>query len=160
MKFSFYLVFLIPLYWALAGVFALALARAAPRAGWAAAAALATASFIQVGGIAAKIRINDYARSYLPAVEFVRQRATPQDQVNAACSFGFAYGFDRNLLDDPALGYYNGRKPKYIVAEEIFEGWWDTVPDSAIHAYCLKTLAGYDLIYNHAFYKVYRLRSL
>jgi hypothetical protein len=160
MKFSYYLVFLLPLYWALAAVFAVALGRAVPRAGWAVAAALGGASLIQVGGITAKIRIDDYARSYLPAVEFVRQHAAPQDQVNASCSFGFAYGFERNLMDDPALGYYSGRKPKYIVAEEIYDGWWDTVEDSNVHEYCLKTLAAYDLIYDRAFYRVYRLRSL
>ena len=159
MKFSYYLVFLLPLYWSLAAVFAVSLWRAGSSARWVAAGALAVASLIQVGGIGAKIRLNDYANSYLPAVEFVRQHAGPNEQVNASCSFGFGYGYDRNLMDDPSLGYYNGRKPEYIVAEEIYDGWWESI-EPEIGQYCKKTLAEYDLIYDQAFYRVYRRRVL
>jgi len=159
MKFSYYLVFLLPLYWSLAAVFVVSLWRALPRAGWVVACALALASLIQVGGIGARIRLDDYANSYLPAVEFLRQHAGPNQQVNAACSFGFGYGFDRNLMDDPTLGYYSGRKPDYIVAEEIYDGWWESV-EPEIGQYCKKMLAEYDLIYDQAFYRVYRRRNL
>jgi len=160
MKFSFYLVHLLPLYCAAWAAFVLYLWRAGHVPKLILAGALTGIALIEVGGILAKIRINDFATSYMPAVEFVRQHASDSDQVNASCSFGFGYGFDRNLLDDNSLGYYNHKKPEYVVAEEIYDYWWQerrTVqPD--VYRYCMETLKAYDLIYNKANYKVYQLR--
>lgn len=160
MKFSYYLVHLLPLYCALLAVYTMHLWRSGATMRWAVAGLLALASLVQVGGILAKIRLNDYGKSYLPAVEFVRAHALPADQVNASCSFGFEYGFDRNLMDDPSLGYYNHKQPEFIVEEEIYDGWWEesktTLPE--VYAFFKRTLAGYDLIYDRDGYRVYRRR--
>jgi hypothetical protein len=162
MKFSFYLVHLIPMFCALLALLVVTLWRAKPAARWALAGALALVGLVQVAGIAAKVRLNDYARSYLPAVEFVRDHASKSNLVAASCSFGFAYGFDRNLMDDPSLGYYNGRLPDYIVAEEIYDGWWQERESfqPAVYEYCMRTLKDYDVIYDRMSYRVYRRRAL
>ena len=164
MKFSYYLVHLNPLYCALLAAFAVTVWRSTPRAlsRWAIAGALATVGLVQVGGILAKVRLDDYGKSYLPAVKFVQQHASESDLVAATCSFGFAYGFDRNLLDDPSLGYYNGRRPDYIVADEIYDGWWEErrTFQPQVYEYSMRMLRNYDLIYDHAGYRVYRLRDL
>ena len=163
MKFSYYLVYLLPLYCVVLAIFAVSLWRSLPSVAprWAIAAAMALVGVVQIGGIAAKIRIDDYGRSYIPAVEFVRQHASASDSVNASCSFGFGYGFDRNLMDDPTLGFYNGRKPQYLVAEEIYDDWWEgiKVVEPEIYTHVMKTRNEYDLIYNHENYRVYRRRS-
>lgn len=164
MKFSYYLVHLIPLFCALLAIFSVTLWRAESVGRWkfvgrwAVAAALVLVCLVQVGGIAAKVRLNDYANSYLPAVEFVRDHASKSDLVDASCSFGFGYGFDRNMMDDPSLGYYDGRLPEYVVVEEIYDGWWQERKSlqPAVYAYCMKTMRDYQEVYDHMGYRVYR----
>jgi hypothetical protein len=125
---------------------------------WAVAVMLGIVVAVQVGGILAKIRLNDYGKSYLPAVEFVKQQAAPTDLVAASCSFGFGYGFDRNLIDDDTLGYYNGKRPKFIVAEEIYETTWQDMEPlfPAIYRHVRDVLSTYTLVYDAGDYKVYR----
>ena len=158
MKFAYYLVHLVPLYWAALAVFVCDLVRRGRVPRWAVVAILAIVATIQIGGILAKIRLNDYARSYLPAVEFVKQHAAPTDLVAASCSFGFGYGFDRNLIDDDTLGYYNGAKPNFIVAEEIYESQWTDMQllFPAIYKHVRDVLSTYALVYDAADYKVYK----
>jgi hypothetical protein len=160
MKFAYYLVHLVPLYWAALAVFVYESVKRGRAPKWAVAVMLGIVAAVQVGGVLAKIRLNDYARSYLPAVEFVKRQAAPTDLVAASCSFGFGYGFDRNLIDDDTLGYYNGKRPKFIVAEEIYElSWKDTGPlFPAIGRHIRDVLSTYELIYDAADYKVYRAR--
>jgi len=160
MKFAYYLVHLVPLYWVALAVFVREAVRKGRVPKWVVVGALGVVAAVQVGGILAKIRLNDYARSYLPAVEFVKQQAAPTDLVAASCSFGFGYGFDRNLIDDDTLGYYNGKRAKFIVAEEIYESQWKDMEPlfPAISRHVRDVLATYDLVYDAADYKVYKAR--
>jgi 4-amino-4-deoxy-L-arabinose transferase-like glycosyltransferase len=162
MKFSYYLVHLLPLYAVLTALFAIDLWRRKPAVRWVAVTALAAIGTVQVGGMLAKIRINDYAHSYLPAAEFVRTHVPPGDQVAASCSFAFAYGVNTQLMDDASLGYWSGRRPEYLVEEETYDGWWEESKTSMpeVYQYVKKNLADYELIYDHADYKVYRRRDL
>ena len=161
MKFSFYLVHLLPLYCVTLAIFSVTVWRKGSAPKWVVAGALGLLMTIAVAGIAAKIRIDDYGTSYMPAVKFVRQHASPSDLVDASCSFGFGYGFDRNLLDDATLGYYNGREPQYIVVEEIYDEWWHEIeaPQAAVYRHVVNTLGKYDLVYDHANYRVYARRK-
>lgn len=160
MKFAYYLVHLVPLYWTALAVFVCESVKRGRAPKWAVVVMLGIVAAVQAGGVLAKIRLNDYGRSYLPAVEFVKQQAAPMDLVVASCSFGFGYGFDRNLIDDDTLGYYSGRRPKFIVAEEIYESEWNDMPARfpAIDRHVRSVLSTYDLVYNAADYKVYRAR--
>ena len=160
MKFAYYLVHLVPLYWAALAVFVHESVKRGRAPKWAVAVMLGIVAAVQVGGVLAKIRLNDYARSYLPAVEFVKQQAAPTDLVAASCNFGFGYGFDRNLIDDDTLGYYNGKRAKFIVAEEIYESQWKDMQPlfPAIYRHVRNVLSTYDLVYDAADYKVYRAR--
>lgn len=161
MKFSYYLVFLLPLYCVTLAVFSITLWRSGKVPRWAIAGALAGVSLVQIAGIGAKIHLDDYDNSYLPAARFLLQHASAADEVAASCSLGFAYGFDRNLKDDPTLGYYNGEVPRFVVVEEIYDEWFHDAktafPD--IYNHVTRTLASYDLIYDQAGYKIYRRKA-
>jgi hypothetical protein len=37
----------------------------------------------------------------------------------------FELGFDANLIDDFRLGYYSGKRPDFIVANNIYRGWFN-----------------------------------
>lgn len=158
MKFSYYLVHLVPFYWSLAAVFAATLWRRGTVPKWAIAAGLAVAPLLQIGGIAARIRLDDYAHSYLPAVEYVRSHASPGDDIFAVCSFGFAYGFSPLVIDDDGLGFVSRRRPAFIVMEEIYDGQHEIYktarPDWYAHA--LGMLNSYELVYRNSEYRVYR----
>ena len=158
MKFAYYLVHLVPLYWAALAVFVYQSVKRGRVPQWAVVVMLGIVAAVQVGGILAKIRLNDYGKSYLPAVEFVKRQAAPTDLIAASCSFGFGYGFDRNLIDDDTLGYYNGKRPRFIVAEEIYESTWQDMEPlfPAIYRHVRDVISTYKLVYDAADYKVYR----
>ena len=117
--------------------------------------------FVEVGGIAAKIRLNDYRNVYMPAVEYVRAHAHTGDQVFTTCSFGFGYGFD-NIIDDDSLGYYSGKRPAFIVMEEIVDAQQELMKTYAPAKYhhAREMLDSYKLVYHNSEYRVYQRPDL
>jgi hypothetical protein len=158
MKFSYYLVHLVPFYAVILAIFVVHLwqQRAVPK--WLIATGLAGVALVQIGGIGMKIRLNNYGNSYAPAVEYVKAHATPQDLVYASCGFGFAYGFDSHYRDDETFGYFSKEKATFIVVEEIYDGQHAymkaALPDQ--YAHVQRTLDSYELVYRNAEYRVYQ----
>lgn len=159
-KFSFYLIHALPLYGALLAYLCVYLWQQKRLPRWLIAGALSLVVLVQLAGIAAKIRTDDFHKSYLPAVEFLRQRAQPGDLVAAACSFGFDYGFDRNLLDDPFMGYFNGKAPDYVVLEEVYLANYPGIRKESQERYdfAMNVINRYELIYDQNLYKIYKRR--
>jgi hypothetical protein len=159
-KFAYYLIHALPLF---CGVLAIAVAhlwtkQKAPR--WAIAGAVAALLLVETGGILAKIRLDDYHNVYLPAAEFVKAHANPNDEIFSSCSFGFAYGFDRKIIDDFTLGYFSGKRPPYIVMEEIFDYQHsvlkpaDRGTDADQYHHVREMLDSYKLVYHNSEYRV------
>jgi hypothetical protein len=161
-KFVYYLVHLLPL---LSGVLAIALAylwrtRGLPRL--VLAGGVAALVLVNTGGILAKVRLNDYGEAYLPAVQFVKEHAQPGDEIFTVCSFGFGYGFDKKIVDDESLGYYSGKRPPYIVMEEIFDDRYNLMKTYTPEKYRHVTdmLGSYKLVYHNSEYRVYERPDL
>jgi hypothetical protein len=93
-----------------------------------------------------------------PAVEYVQQHARLGDEVFGSCSFGFGYGFPPQFVDDDRLGFYSGRRPAFVVMEEIYDEqhrvYRTEAPAVCAHAQGL--LAAYDLVYRNSEYRIYR----
>jgi hypothetical protein len=75
-----------------------------------------------------------------------------------SAELGFGLGFDEHLIDDSYLGYYSGRRPDFIVVDEIyalsFQG--SQVERPAIYAHINKLLTeDYKLVYDQALYRIY-----
>lgn len=157
-KFSYYLVHLVEFYWALAAIAAVFTWRTGRWPRVLVVAGLGVAVLVQIGGILAKVRINDFAHSYAPAVAYVKQHASETDVIFAACSFGFGYGFPPQLIDDDTLGYSSGRRPDFIVLEEIYDLQHDLykVRLPATYSYIQQLLKSYTVVYHNREYRIYR----
>jgi len=161
MKFNYYLVHLLPFYLSALAIFAHFLWTNRPALRFAVAAGVAALALVAVGGILMKVRVNDMRNSYDPAVAFIKQNAGPNDMMFAACSFGFGVGFGPDLVDDAALGYYSGLRPRFIVMEEIYRDNVDIfrARDPKVYQYYLTLISGYRPVYDWGDYKIYERTS-
>lgn len=159
MKFSYYLVHLLPFYACLLAIAADWAWRAAPRGRPWIAAAVATMVAVEVGGMMLKARIDDYATSFAPAAAYLTQHAAPADLVMGSCSLWFSYGPERNLIDDDSLGFASGKHPRYVVFEEIYADSLSIYAANrpAVAAHIRRILAASQLVYDREHYKIYKV---
>jgi hypothetical protein len=161
-KFTYYLVLILPFY---AAALALVLAycwRRAPVAKPLIAIFVMGLIGLQAGGVGLRIRLNEYGRMYAPAVEYLKAHAGYRELIMASCDLGFGYGFAPNLDDDIRLGYNTGKVPEYIVVEEIYhdniDQWGTTQP--ALHRFIVNRLTReYDVVYDHTGYQIYKRKG-
>jgi hypothetical protein len=157
MKYSFYLIHMLPFFGALLSVWLVHLWQERRVPPILLAGAIAVVMGVQIGGVAMKIRLNDHDTVYLPAVNFLKNRARPGEMVAATSSFGFDYGFDTGLLDEDTFGYASGKKPDFIVMEEIYEDQHHLYKQQAPgkYKYIQDILDSYKLIYTGGEYRIY-----
>lgn len=157
MKYSFYLIHLLPFFGAMLSVWLVHLWRERRVPPVLPAVAAAVVIGVQIGGVAMKIRLNGHDAVYLPAANFLKNRARPNETVAASSSFGFDYGFDRGLLDEDTFGYTSGKKPDFIVMEEIYEDQHRLYKQQAPgkYEYIHDVLRSYKLIYTGGEYRIY-----
>ena len=161
-KLSFYLIHIVPLYTALVAVFVYWCysTRFVP----AALLALAVCGLlsIQLGGVLYRMKLNTYGKSYLPAISFLKANAGENSLVMGSAVLGFGLGYER-VHDDVRFGFNTGRKPDYIVVNDVYE---DTIrhyrsggegAELARHVNNLLTQE-YALVYDQNFYQIYARR--
>lgn len=155
-KLTTYLIHIIPIYAACLAVWIHWLWTRRLVTRWLIAPLVAGLLLLQIGGVVWKIKLNSYGRSFAPAVAFLKQTTNPNSIVFASADMGFGLGFDK-LTDDNRLGYYSHRSPDFIVVEEVyldaFDGHRKHRP--AVDQFVKARLKEYDLIYDHAYYKIY-----
>jgi hypothetical protein len=157
-KLSWYLVHMIPLFAAVLAIFLnwLWINSRLPR--WSIVALMSFFLMLQLGGMMLRIRQNSFQKSYLPAANFLKTNASRSSLIMGSTELAFELGFDANLVDDIRLGYYTGKKPDFIVVDEIYEDAFKGVgtQDLVVYQHVLDTLAKeYHPVYDHAFYKIY-----
>jgi 4-amino-4-deoxy-L-arabinose transferase-like glycosyltransferase len=128
---------------------------------WLMAGAVSGLLMIQLGGVALKIKQNSYQRRYAPAVAYLRAHKQPNSLVVGSADLGFGLGFTPHMLDDNWLGYANGKQPDFIVMEEIYQSIIEgsdghRARRPAVHQHVQATLKHYELVYDHAGYRIYR----
>jgi hypothetical protein len=96
--------------------------RSVPR--WALAAVLALVLVVQLATVARRVSQRAYSTIYLPATDYLKQHAKPQDVVMGSAELAFELGFDGNLVDDPRLGYRSGKRPSFIVIDQNRYAEW------------------------------------
>lgn len=152
-----YLVHIVPLYLSLFAIWVYWLwnRRAAPR--FLIAAGVVGLCLLNLAGIVWKIKINEYGKRYVPAVSFLKQNLKDNTLIMGSAELGFDLNFPKQLIDDPFLGYVTGKKPDYVVVDEIYEDAFDGSRKSRpqIYQHIQTTLREYDLVYDHSYYKIY-----
>lgn len=162
-KLAWYLVHTIPLFAGLLAIFVhwLWTSTRVPR--WAIALPLVLFGMLQLGGVAQRIRQREYQKTYLPAASFLKEHAGPSSLIMGSTELAFALGFDANLVDDVRLGYYTGKRPDFIVVEEVYQDAFIGVStqDMQVYQYIVDLLGNeYRPIYDHAHYKIYARNEL
>ena len=161
-KLSWYLVHMIPLFAALLAVFLSWLWTSTRVPRFVIVAPMLFFLALQVGGMFLRIRQNDYRRSYLPAVQFLEANAGSA-LIMGSTDLAFHLGFDANLVDDIRLGYYSGKRPDFIVVDEIYEdafkGIW--TQDLTVYQYMMDLVTTqYHPVYDQGHYKIYARNGL
>ncbi|HVX67749.1 MAG TPA: glycosyltransferase family 39 protein [Bryobacteraceae bacterium] len=118
---------------------------------------------LQIAGVVYLAMRQTYARTYAPAIAFLRSTVGPGHTIMGSASLGFGLRFPRTLVDDVRLGCLTGRKPDYIVVNEeytqVFRDYSRREPQ--IYEFIVSRLTQeYEPIYNRAGYQVYAIRGV
>src|SRR5439155_1113146 len=127
LKSSTYLVHTLPIATALLAASIFHYARA-DRSAFARRAALAASVFFVGIQLAYGLTANLVPRGQWDCdatLSFLRQHTTPSSQIVGGGELAFELGFDANLIDDPRMGYYSGKRSDFIVANNIYRGWFN-----------------------------------
>jgi hypothetical protein len=92
---------------------------------WVALAVAAIFFCVNAGGLLYTSYRDDYHKNYLPVADFLKSHAKASDLILAGSEFGFAMGFDRNMVDDVRLTYSSHKKPEFIVVSPNYQGFID-----------------------------------
>src|SRR3954453_17484344 len=118
---------------------------------------------VSVGGVAYTSLVkDDYHQMYLPTAEFLKRQAAPQDLIMAGSEFGFALGFDRNMVDDNDFTYQTHKKPVFIVMSNGYRGvlLHDRIVHPEIAAYFNDLLQhGYEPVFTQGEYQVFESKD-
>lgn len=110
---------------------------------------LAAYGLFGVASVAYRVRLDVHHRAYLPAARYLQRQVRPGDLVMAGGEFGLELGFARHVLDDPLLGFRNGRVPDYFVISTATRETLDeaTPRDSALARHVAATLGRYRRVF-------------
>jgi hypothetical protein len=108
------------------------------------------------------IRLNrlEWRWDYAAMLGFLRQHSTPSSQIIGGGELAFDLGFDANLIDDPRLGYYSGKRPDFIVANNVYRGWFvrSHVRYPEIHQHIERLLeTRYHEVFHNSLYTIYEV---
>ncbi|HEY6346651.1 MAG TPA: hypothetical protein VIY49_34605 [Bryobacteraceae bacterium] len=101
---------------------AITVLRAPKPGGWGqslAVLALAALAGLQLAGLASRDHQRLLQKSYLPAIEAIRQYSKPGDLIFGPVALWLSLQPDRELLDDWKLGYASGRRGSVIVLDPM-----------------------------------------
>lgn len=162
-KLAWYLVHTIPLFAALLAIFVHWLWTSTHVPRWAIALPLVLFAMLQVGGMAQRIRQREYQKTYGPAVTFLKANVAPSAMIMGSTELAFALGFDSNLVDDVRLGYYTGKRPDFIVVDEIYEDAFVGmgIQNEDVYRHIRDLLANeFHPVYDQGHYKIYARNEL
>jgi len=161
----YYLVHIVPFYLTMCGLF-ISWCWARPNiVGKALALVLGAIAIVEIGGLAYRIRRDNYQNSFRPVVNFLKGTATADSSIAANSGVAFGLGFPENVLNDPLFGYNTKRKFDYIVIDPESAYAIDRSKDRdqkgrQTYDYTMRLLSEeYIRIYDHGSYTIYSRKS-
>jgi len=129
-----------------------------PRHTWVIASGLCLLFAVQIGALCYRIWTDDYHKSYLPAVKFVKQHSDDKTVIMGSAILAFEYGFRDNLVDDVHLGFGSHIVPAMIVVDPEWALQFDMIrradPDGYGHIRRFLE-EDYKKVYERSKYQVY-----
>jgi hypothetical protein len=160
LKLQFYLVYVMPLYAAVLGLWARYMSQR-PAIVFVP-VLLAPWLFLQSTSIMQLIRGDTYHRSYLPAMEYVKRQIQPNSVVIGNTTAAFALGFD-HLVDDERLGYFSSVRPDIVIADRFYPRFWAGFrrdQPEAEQYIALQLGTYYDRKFENQYYTIYQRRTV
>jgi len=157
-KAYYYLVHIVPFYLTMCALFISWCWTRRSLLGKAVALGLLAIALVEIGGLAYRIKQNNYKNGFEPAADFLREKATAQSSIAAGSGVAFGLGFPENVIHDPALGYNSGRKFDYIIIDPESAYSIDSSKgrDTKLYDYTMRLLnTEYHQIYDHRSYTIY-----
>ncbi len=158
-----YLVHIVPLYAALLAAVIWVAMRRPGMIRWAAVLAVAVLVGIQVGGPVAKYFMqNSYQTAYRPAVERIAELRRPGDVIIASSEFGFAFGFEGEVVDDYNLGTRHDFVGDIIVIGPDYNKVYTEMKiehPADYHLIAARLNSLYDQVFDGSAYKIYVLKN-
>jgi hypothetical protein len=114
---------------------------------------------LQVAWAFVSVAKNSYEKKYIAAVDFLKENADHSSLIMGSAELGFALKFPGNLTDDATLGYSTGKRPDFIVIEDIYyqqslKGFQSRQPE--LYEYVMRLLEEhYRLVYDQVSYQIY-----
>ena len=160
-KLTWYLIHIIPLFTALVALVLNNLRQRGPAMRVVFGLVVLGIAVFQIGAVLMRARSNSYRDSYLPAVAFLKSHMQPDSLIMGSAELGFGLNSFDQVIDDSRLGFASGKKPTFIVVEEVytteFEGLKTKYPQ--IYQFIGNRLSKeYELAYDQKFYQIYKQR--
>jgi hypothetical protein len=162
----YYLVHIVPFYLTMCGLFISWCWTRPNLFGKALALALGAIAIVEVGGLAYRIRRDNYRNSFQLAVAALKQNATAQSTISANPGTALGLGFPDNVFHDPLFGYNSKKRFDYIVVDPETAYSIERSQDrdalgKQVYDYTMRLLADeYSAIYAHRSYTIYARKSL
>jgi len=157
----YYLVHIVPFYLTMCAMF-IAWCWTRPNVvGRILALALCAIGLVEIGGLAYRIKRNNYRNSFQPAMTFLKQNATAESSITANPGVAFGMGFPANVFHDPLFGFNSKRKFDYIIIDPETAYSIERSKDrdalgQQVYDYTMKLLADeYSRVYDYRSYTIY-----
>jgi hypothetical protein len=117
---------------------------------------------VNTGGLIYTTLKDDYHKEYLPVADFLKSHSDYRDLILAESKFGFAMGFDRNIVDDVQFGFTSHKRPRYIVLGPRYEVFTESYRHASPLLFdFIQTLLArsYEEVFRNRDYKVLRSKE-
>lgn len=116
---------------------------------------------LQAGGMLLRTKQNTSASVYQPTIDYLKTNAAPEYDIMGGVELGFGLGLPKNFVGDARLGYYSGRRCKFLVLDDAsFRDWEETRRGSPAVNYLPQLVKDeYQLVYKNAAYQIYERRQ-
>ncbi len=160
LKLQFYLVYVMPTYAAVMGVWVRHMLRG--RLIVLVPLLVVPLLLLQLNTIVRLAGADRYHKTYLPAMQYLRRNMKPDSVVMANSSAAFALGYNQ-LVDDERVGYFSSVAPDFLVADRFYPIFWSGFrgeqPEIAQYVVS-KRQSQYTPVFRNEYYTIYRRTSV
>jgi 4-amino-4-deoxy-L-arabinose transferase-like glycosyltransferase len=121
--------------------------------------AVAAIFAVQLAGVASLIANENRQRLFNPVISFLRQHDAKGALVMGPSELGFGLGYTPSLVDDYRLGYYSGKHPEFLVVDDNYRAFFESLAGSEpdVYKHVKSDLdKGYTPVFHNALYVVYK----
>lgn len=129
-----------------------------PKQSWAIASLVSLFLALQISALVYRAYLDDYHKSYLPAVQFAARHTDDHSLVMGSAILAYEFGFRDNLVDDLGLGYVSHKVPSMVVIDREWGLQLENIRKNnpVLYQHIQNLLQNhYRKVYDHAWYQIF-----